>query len=69
MSFEVIELSRSDVSLIPTHSAVGLVTYFYEGKKQHTNVLPLLHSGIYACLTVNWRLSHQGSHITNRTNP
>lgn len=37
-------------------------------KKQHINLLLLLHSGIYAfhSLTDNWRLSHQGPHITNR---
>jgi len=69
MFFEVIQLSQSDACLVPTSSAVGLVTYFSEGKTQHINLLPLLHSGIYACLTVNWRLSHQGSHIIHRTNP
>lgn len=36
--------------------------------KQYVNLLPLLHSGVYACLTVNWRLSHQRSPITNWKN-
>lgn len=67
--FEGTELRKSEVPLVPTPSAVGLVTYFYKGKTRRTNLLALLHGGIYVCLAVNWRLSHQGSPITNRINP